>query len=206
MLVNLMSNVNLNQNHPYFQTITATTQSLSIISNNIRTNKNSKRDFVYLIISVFLGVVTSLLVSFEYTKIMSIYFFVISFSILLGIYIIHRKKSNSEIKKLISEQEDCILRLYDFRQITKKQLEDYSKRGLLSYKKVLQLLEDSKKKLEEQIRPELKKIKIIYEDNSEEAIDFALVEQFRINCFDKNLIPTKIIFINPKIFKIEFID
>lgn len=201
-----MSTINVNQNHPYFQTITAISQSLSIISNNIQTNKNSKRDFIYLIISVFLGVVTSLLVSFEYTKIISIYFFVVSFSILLSIYIIHRKKSNSEIKKLISEQEDCILRLYDFRQITKKQLEDYSKRGLLSYKKVLQLLEDSKKKLEEQIKPELNKIKIIYEDNSEEVIDFALVEQFRINCFDKNLIPTKIIFINPKISKIEFIN
>ena len=140
-----------------------------------------------MIISVFLGVITSLLVSFENTKILSIYFFIISFSILLVIYIIHRKKSNSEIKKLIKEQENCILRLYDFRQITKKQLEDYAKRGLLSYNKVLQLLEDTKKKLEEQaveiMNLQNKKLegfyktKIIYKNNKEEICEKAFVDQ-----------------------------
>jgi hypothetical protein len=203
-----MSIFNINPENPFYSQIITTAQSLHMIKNNIMREKQNKKDIAYLLISIFGGVIVSILASFQKSRLYSIPFAIIFF-VLIGIfYFIQTKKSKKELGKLFSEQEDCIIRLYDFKQISKEELESYSKKGLISSKKIIKLLEDAKEKcgkqaveimnLKNEKLERFFKTKIIYKNNKEEIYNKAFVDQTnkQILVFGESGVLSKIIFVD----------
>lgn len=140
-------NFRLNRENPNFHQILATQNSLNYTSSRIQTINNGLSDFKWVLISIFIGIAFSFLISFSNSWLywVALFLFVIFILCIFHIYLVENRRRKEQVNLLRSEREEQIKQLYVFGLFNEETLEKYRKSKVISqsyYELLLNLPKD----------------------------------------------------------------